>query len=73
MVGGTHRQEGRRGGRDGGGLGSCPHVSHARAVRTESEVLAEVVVEQRASRGRLIGRRSGRRARAGQWMATHRL
>lgn len=43
MAGGTHRQESRRGGRNGGGLWSWPHVRHARAVQTKSEVLAEVV------------------------------
>lgn len=41
MEGGTHRQEGRRGGRDGGRRGSWPHVSHAQAEAAESEDVAE--------------------------------
>lgn len=41
MVGGTHRQERRGGGREGGRLGSWPQVSHGCAAPRDSEVLAE--------------------------------
>lgn len=40
VVGGTHGQESGGGGRNGGRLGSWPHVRHVRAVATESAVLA---------------------------------